>query len=37
MNFGFALDSIVIDLRNIDFLDTHLDLLDTDTPSKNFV
>ena len=26
-----------IDLRNIDLLDTHLDLLDTDIPSKNFV
>ena len=37
MNFGFALELSDIDLRNIDFLDTHLDLLDTDIPSKNFV
>ena len=26
-----------IDLRNIDLLDTHLDFLDTDIPSKYFV
>ena len=32
MHFGFALDSSDIDLWNIDFLDTHLDLLD-----KHFV
>ena len=37
MHFGFALDSSDIDLWNIDLLDTHLDLLDTDIPSKNFV
>ena len=34
MHFGFALDSSDIDLWNIDLLDTHLDLLDTDIPSK---
>ena len=32
MHFGFALE-----LSNIDLLDTHLDLLDTDIPSKHFV
>ena len=32
MHFGFALDSSDIDLLNIDLLDTHLDLLDTDIP-----
>ena len=37
MHFGFALDSSDIDLRNIDLLDTHLDLLDTDNPNKRFV
>ena len=37
MHFGFALHSSDIDLWNIDFLDTHLDLLDTDIPSKHFV
>ena len=37
MHFGFALDSSDIDLLNIDLLDTHLDLLDTDIPSKQFV
>ena len=40
MNFGFALDLSDIDLLNIDLLDqryTHLDLLDTDIPSKHFV
>ena len=36
MHFGFALDSSDIDLFNIDLLDTHLDLLDTDIPSKHF-
>ena len=36
MHFGFALDSSDIDLWNIDFLDTHLDLLDTDIPNKHF-
>ena len=34
MHFGFALDSSHIDLLNIGLLDTHLDLLDTDIPSK---
>ena len=37
MHFGFTLDSPDINLWNIDLLDTHLDLLDTDIPSKNFV
>ena len=38
MHFGFALElSDIIDLWNIDLLDTHLDLLDTDITSKNFV
>ena len=37
MHFGFALEMSDIDLRNIDSLDTNLDLLDTDIPSKNFV
>ena len=40
MHFGFALDSSDIDLSNIDLSDqryTHLDLLDTDIPSKHFV
>ena len=37
MHFGFALELSDIDLWNIDLLDTHLDLLDTDIPSKNFV
>ena len=36
MHIGFALDSSDIDLLNIDLLDTHLDLLDTDIPSKHF-
>ena len=36
-HFGFALDLSDIDLWNIDLLDTHLDLLDTDITSKNFV
>ena len=36
MHFGFALDSSDIDLWNIDFLDTNLDLLDTDIPNKYF-
>ena len=35
MHFGFALSNI--DLWNVDLLDTHLDLLDTDIPSKYFV
>ena len=40
MYFGFALDLSYIDLLNIDLLHeryTHLDLLDTDIPSKHFV
>ena len=37
MHFGFALDFSDIDLWNVDLLDTHLDLLDTDITSKNFV
>ena len=31
MRFGLALE-----LSNVDLLDTHLDLLDTDIPSKYF-
>ena len=34
MHFGLALVSSDIDLGNIDLLDTHLDLPDTDIPSK---
>ena len=37
MHFGFVLELSNIDLWNIDLLDTHLDLLDTDITSKNFV
>ena len=40
MHFGFALHLSDIDLLNIELLDqwyTHLDLLDTDMPSKHFV
>ena len=37
MHFEFALDLSDIDLWNIDLLDAHLDLLDTDIPSKHFV
>ena len=37
MHFGFVLDSSDIDLRNIDLLDAHLDLLVTDIPGKYFV
>ena len=37
MYFGFALDSSHTDLWNIDFSDTHLDLLATDVSSKRFV
>ena len=36
MHFGFALELSNVDSLNIDLLDTHLDLLDTDIPSKNF-
>ena len=37
MHFGFGLDLSDIDLWNIDLLDTHLDLLDTDITCKHFV
>ena len=37
MHFGFTLELSDIDLWNIDLLDAHLDLLDTDIPSKYFV
>ena len=37
MHFGFGLVSSDIDLGNKDFLDAHLNLLDTDIPSKPFV
>ena len=37
MHFGFALELSNVDLLNIDLLDTHLDLLDTDIPSILFV
>ena len=37
MHFGFALELSDIDLSNIDLLDTHLDLLDEDIPSKYFL
>ena len=36
MHFGFALELSHVDLLNIDLLDTHLDLLGTDIPSKYF-
>ena len=36
MHFGFALELPNVDLLNIDLLDTHLDLLDADIPSKYF-
>ena len=36
MHFGFALELSNVDLLNIDLLDTHLDLLITDIPSKYF-
>ena len=36
MHFGFALILSDIDLGNIDLLDTHLDLLDTNIPSNLF-
>ena len=36
MHFGFALELSNADLLNIDLLDTHLDFLDTDIPSKYF-
>ena len=37
MHFGVALELSNVDLLNIDLLDAHLDLLDTDIPSKYFV
>ena len=37
MHFGFALELSNIDLLNIDLLGKHLDLLDTDIPSKYLV
>ena len=37
MYFGLALELSNVDLLNIDLLDTRLDLLDTDIPSKHFV
>ena len=37
MHFGFGLVSSDIDLGNKYFLDAHLNLLDTDIPSKPFV
>ena len=36
MRFGLALELSNVDLLNIDLLDTHLDLLNTDIPSKYF-
>ena len=36
MHFGFALELSNVDLLNIDLLETHLDLLDTNIPSKYF-
>ena len=37
MHFGFALDLSDLDLWNIDLLGAHLDLLEADIPSKDFV
>ena len=37
MQSGFALELSEIDFWSIDLLDTHLDLIDTDIPSKYFV
>ena len=36
MHFGLAIDSLDIDLWDLDLLDTDLDFLDTDIPSKTF-
>ena len=36
MHFRFAIELSNVDLLNIDLSDTHLDLLDTDIPSKYF-
>ena len=37
MHFGFALICQILDMWDIDLLDTDLDFLDTDIPSKHFV
>ena len=37
MHFGIALELPDIDLWDVDLLDTYLDLLDTDFPTKYFV
>ena len=37
MHFGFALELSDIDFWEIDLLEIHLDLLDTNIPSKSFV
>ena len=37
MHFEFALESSHIDLWNVDLSDRHVDLLDTDVPSRRFV
>ena len=37
MHFRLALELSNVDLLNTDLLDTHLDLLDADIPSKYFV
>ena len=37
MHFRFSLDSLDLDLWYIDLLDTHLDSLDTDIPSKHII
>ena len=37
MHSVFVLELLDIDLWNIDLLDTHLDLLETDIPNKYFV
>ena len=37
MHFRLALELSDIDLWNIDLLDTHLDLLDTNIPGKDFI
>ena len=37
MHSVFVLELLDIDLWNIDLLDTHLDLLDTDLPNQYFV
>ena len=37
MHFGFALICQILDMWDADLLDTDLDFLDTDIPSKHFV